>query len=227
MARYLKPKVRITGRLDTILPGLTKKYRTTRPGQHGVDKEKSLRKKKTRTEYAIRLAEKQKIRFNYGLGEKQTLNYVKKAKKTKGKTGTILLQLLEMRLDNLVFRLNLAPTIAAARQLVNHGHVTVNKKAVSIPSYTCESGDVLSIKDNKTSKQLVEKNLKMRNSIINKLAPKFRRNWQVPTSHLSFNRKTLTAKILRVVDRGNVPLTLIQPEPLKERLVIEYYSRNI
>lgn len=226
MARYLKAKVRLTGRLDTILPGLTKKYRTSRPGQHGADKEKSLRKKKTRTEYAIRLDEKQKIRYNYGVCEKQLFNCVKKAKKTQGETGTILLQLLEMRLDNLVFRLKLAPTIAAARQLVNHGHVEVNKKAVSIPSYQCESGDVLSIKDSKISKRLVEENLKLGNLRINELRPKIRRIWQVPTPHLSFDRKNLSAKILRVVDRENVPLTRIQP-PLNERLVIEYYSRKI
>ena len=87
------------------------------------------------------------------------MNYIKQAKKIKGTTGTILLQLLEMRLDNLVFRLGLAPTIAAARQLVSHGHVTVNQTSVSIPSYQCQPGDKLSIKDNATSKRLVNKYL--------------------------------------------------------------------
>merc|ERR1711957_888791 len=139
MARYTGAKLRVTRRLGD-LPGLTSKKgnSNTRPGQHG---------------------ENQKIRFNYGLSEKQLMNYIKQAKKIKGTTGTILLQLLEMRLDNLVFRLGLAPTIAAARQLVSHGHITVNQLPVSIPSYQCQPGDKLSIKDNATSKRLVNKYL--------------------------------------------------------------------
>ena len=141
MARYTGAKLRITRRLGD-LPGLTSKKGNSnrRPGQHGANQKKL-------TQYAIRLEEKQKIRFNYGLSEKQLMNYIKQAKKIKGTTGTILLQLLEMRLDNLVFRLGLAPTIAAARQLVSHGHITVNQLPVSIPSYQCQPGDKLSIKD--------------------------------------------------------------------------------
>merc|ERR1711879_393447 len=118
---------------------------TTRPGQHGAVQKKL-------TQYAIRLEEKQKIRFNYGLSEKQLMNYIKQAKKLKGATGTILLQLLEMRLDNLIFRLGLAPTIASARQIVGHKHILVNNSCVSIPSYQCQPGDILTVKDNKCSK---------------------------------------------------------------------------
>merc|ERR1711865_1080926 len=177
MARYTGAKLRITRRLGD-LPGLTSKKgnSNTRPGQHGANQKKL-------TQYAIRLEEKQKIRFNYGLSEKQLMNYIKQAKKIKGTTGTILLQLLEMRLDNLVFRLGLAPTIAAARQLVSHGHITVNQLPVSIPSYQCQPGDKLSIKDNVTSKRLVNK-------------------------YLEFDKKNLSAKILGIIDREWVALKL-------------------
>ena len=202
MARYTGAKLRITRRLGD-LPGLTSKKgnSNSRPGQHGANQKKL-------TQYAIRLEEKQKIRFNYGLSEKQLMNYIKQAKKIKGTTGTILLQLLEMRLDNLVFRLGLAPTIAAARQLVSHGHVTVNQTSVSIPSYQCQPGDKLSIKDNATSKRLVNKYLES-TALSN-----------IP-QHLDFDKKNLSAKILGIIDREWVALKL------NELFVIEYYSRKI
>ena len=202
MARYTGAKLRITRRLGD-LPGLTRKKgnSNSRPGQHGANQKKL-------TQYAIRLEEKQKIRFNYGLSEKQLMNYIKQAKKIKGTTGTILLQLLEMRLDNLVFRLGLAPTIAAARQLVSHGHVTVNQTSVSIPSYQCQPGDKLSIKDNATSKRLVNKYLE---------SPALS---NIP-QHLDFDKKNLSAKILGIIDREWVALKL------NELFVIEYYSRKI
>merc|ERR1711904_445251 len=141
MARYTGAKLRITRRLGD-LPGLTSKKGnlTTRPGQHGAVQKKL-------TQYAIRLEEKQKLRFNYGLSEKQLMNYIRKAKKIKGATGNILLQLLEMRLDNVIFRLGMAPTIAAARQLVGHKHIIVNNLCVFIPSYQCKPGDIIIVKD--------------------------------------------------------------------------------
>ena len=202
MARYTGAKLRITRRLGD-LPGLTSKKgnSSTRPGQHGANQKKL-------TQYAIRLEEKQKIRFNYGLSEKQLMNYIKQAKKIKGTTGTILLQLLEMRLDNLVFRLGLAPTIAAARQLVSHGHITVNQLPVSIPSYQCQPGDKLSIKDNATSKRLVNKYLE---------SPALS---NIP-QHLEFDKKNLSATILGIIDREWVALKL------NELFVIEFYSRKI
>ena len=128
MARYTGAKLRVLRRLGD-LPGLTSKVpkKTARPGQHGMVTKKL-------TPYAIRLEEKQKIRFNYGVSEKQLMNYVKQAKKIKGVTGTVLLQLLEMRLDNLVFRLGLAPTIASARQLIRHKHILINQSCVSSTS---------------------------------------------------------------------------------------------
>ena len=202
MARYTGAKLRITRRLGD-LPGLTSKKgkSNNRPGQHGATSKKL-------TQYAIRLEEKQKIRFNYGLSEKQLMNYIKQAKKIKGATGTVLLQLLEMRLDNLVFRLGLAPTIAAARQLVNHGHIMINQSCVSIPSYQCQPGDVVSIKDSTNSKQLITKNLELP-ALSN-----------VP-QNLEFDKKTLTAKVQGIIDREWIALKL------NELFVIEYYSRKI
>jgi small subunit ribosomal protein S4 len=202
MARYTGAKLRITRRLGD-LPGLTSKKgkSNNRPGQHGATSKKL-------TQYAIRLEEKQKIRFNYGLSEKQLMNYIKQAKKIKGATGTVLLQLLEMRLDNLVFRLGLAPTIAAARQLVNHGHIMINQSCVSIPSYQCQPGDSLSIKNSKSSQNLVKEYLE---------SPALS---NIP-QHLEFDKQKLTAKILSVIDREWVALKL------NELFVIEYYSRKI
>jgi len=165
-------------------------------------------RQKKLTQYAMRLEEKQKLRFNYGLSEKQLMNYIKDAKRMKGATGNILLQLLEMRLDNLVFRLGMAPTIAAARQIVGHKHIMINQKCVSIPSYQCQPGDVLTIKDNKGSKDLV----------LNFLETPALSN--IP-QHLDFDKKNLTAKVLGIVDREWVALKL------NELFVIEFYSRKI
>ena len=202
MARYTGAKLRITRRLGD-LPGLTSKKGklTQRPGQHGATPKKL-------TQYAIRLEEKQKLRFNYGLSEKQLMNYIKQSKKIKGATGSILLQLLEMRLDNVIFRLGMAPTIAAARQLVGHKHITINNKCVSIPSYQCQPGDTISVKDSQASKQLVNKNLELPS-----LA-------QIP-QNLDFDKKALTSKVLGIIDREWVALKL------NELLVIEFYSRKI
>ena len=202
MARYTGAKLRILRRLGD-LPGLTSKVpkRNSRPGQHGMTTKKL-------TPYAIRLEEKQKIRFNYGVSEKQLMNYVKQAKKIKGVTGTVLLQLLEMRLDNLVFRLGIAPTIPSARQLIRHKHILINQSCVSIPSYQCQPGDKLSIKDSVTSKRLVNKYLE---------SPALS---NIP-QHLEFDKKNLSAKILGIIDREWVALKL------NELYVIEFYSRKI
>jgi len=202
MARYTGAKLRITRRLGD-LPGLTSKTSKSnkRPGQHGANQKKL-------TQYAIRLEEKQKLRFNYGVSEKQLMNYIRQAKKIKGATGNILLQLLEMRLDNVIFRLGMAPTIAGARQLVSHKHITINNSCVSIPSYQCQPGDVISVKDSTASKQLITKNLELP-ALSN-----------IP-QNLEFDKKTLTAKVLGVIDREWVALKL------NELFVIEYYSRKI
>ena len=148
MSRYRGPRLRIVRRLGE-LPGLTRKSarRAYPPGQHGQNRKK-------RSEYAIRLEEKQKLRLNYGLTEKQLLRYVRKARRVTGSTGQVLLQLLEMRLDNTVFRLGMAPTIPAARQLVNHGHVTVNGRVVNIASYQCRPGEEIAVRDQRTIEEV-------------------------------------------------------------------------
>ena len=203
MSRYIGPKLKITRRLGS-LPGLTKKKsnKLNRPGKDGGENSSNKL-----TEYGIRLEEKQKLKFNYGLSESQLFRYVKEARRRKGVTGLILLQLLEMRLDTLCFTLGFAKTIAQARQLVNHGHITVNKKVVSIPSFQCRLNDIIGIKNQISSKTLVESNIQ-NNSTSN-----------LP-GHISFDSENFEAKILDYCDRNDVNLQL------DELLVIEYYSRR-
>jgi len=201
MSRYRGPRLRIVRRLGD-LPGLTRKSarRSYPPGQHGQTRKK-------RSEYAIRLEEKQKLRFNYGLTEKQLLRYVRRARRVTGSTGQVLLQLLEMRLDNTVFRLGMAPTIPAARQLVNHGHVTVNGRVVNIPSYQCRPGEAIGVTNREQSRKLVENNLQYP-GLAN-----------LP-SHLEFDKNKLEGKVNSVVEREWIALQV------NELLVVEYYSRQ-
>jgi small subunit ribosomal protein S4 len=201
MSRYRGPRLRIVRRLGD-LPGLTRKSprRAYAPGQHGQNRKKS-------SEYAIRLEEKQKLRLNYGVTEKQMLRYVRKARRASGSTGLVLLQLLEMRLDNTVFRMGMAPTIPAARQLVNHGHITVNGKPVDIASYQCRAGEVITIREKAGTKQLVENNLQYP-GLAN-----------LP-SHLEFDKKTFIGKVNGIVEREWIALQV------NELLVVEYYSRQ-
>lgn len=201
MSRYRGAVVRIIRRLGE-LPGLTRKIttRTSRPGQHGNQTRKP-------SEYAIRLEEKQKLRFNYGLTEKQLLQYVRAAKRIKGSTGEALLQLLEMRLDNIIFRLGMAPTIPAARQLVNHGHIRVNDNRVSIPSYQCRAGDAISVRQH-TKSQSIVKNYLQFPGLVN-----------LP-NHLQMNKETLIGKVEGIIEREWVALQL------NELLIVEYYSRK-
>ena len=159
------------------------------------------------TEYGVRLEEKQKLKFNYGLTEKQLFRYVKEARRRQGVTGLILLQLLEMRLDIICFTLGFAKSIAQARQLVNHGHITVNKKVVSIPSFQCRPKDIIGIKEKTTSKNLVETNIKNNQT------------GELPY-HLKLDSSKLEGSILDYCDRNDVSLQL------DELLVIEYYSRR-
>ncbi|MGM3305827.1 30S ribosomal protein S4 [Anabaena sp. WFMT] len=201
MSRYRGPRLRIVRRLGD-LPGLTRKSprRAYPPGQHGQNRKK-------RSEYAIRLEEKQKLRLNYGLTEKQMLRYVRKARRVTGSTGQVLLQLLEMRLDNTVFRMGMAPTIPAARQLVNHGHVTVNGRVVNIASYQCRPGEEIAVRNKEASKKLVEANLQYP-GLAN-----------LP-NHLEFDKNKLAGKVNSVIEREWVALQV------NELLVVEYYSRQ-
>nr|YP_009398221.1 ribosomal protein S4 [Thaumatella adunca]ARW67407.1 ribosomal protein S4 [Thaumatella adunca] len=201
MSRYKGPKLRISRRLGD-LPGLTrKKSKKSLPaGEHGQQSRKP-------SEYALRLEEKQKLRFNYGLSEKQLLKNIKTAKKVQGSTGIILLQILEMRLDNTIFRLGLAPTIPSSRQLVNHGHILVNDKIVSICSYQCKPGDAISVREKKVSIELVKKHMEYP-GLAN-----------IP-NHLELYKDKLTAKVNGIIERDWVGLQL------NELLVVEYYSRK-
>lgn len=201
MSRYRGPRLRVVRRLGD-LPGLTRKSarKAYPPGQHG-----QARKKKS--EYCIRLEEKQKLRFNYGVTERQLLRYVKKARRAGGSTGQVILQQLEMRLDNTCFRLGFGPTIPSARQVVNHGHITVNGRVVSIPSYQCRPGDVIGVRNKDASKKLVQGNLE------------FPGLANVPT-HLEFDKGKLEAKVTGVIEREWIALNI------NELLVVEYYSRQ-
>lgn len=201
MSRYRGPRLRVVRRLG-VLPGLTRKdpKRAYPPGQHGQGRRK-------RSEYAIRLEEKQKLRFNYGVTEKQLLRYVKKARRVTGSTGQVLLQLLEMRLDNTVFRLGMAPTIPAARQVVNHGHITVNGRVVDIASYNCRPGDVIGTRNREKSREMIKANLQSP-GLAN-----------IP-NHLSFDKDKLEGTVSSVIEREWVALQI------NELLVVEYYSRQ-
>lgn len=202
MSRYRGPRLRIVRRLGE-LPGLTRKVtnRTSLPGQHGTSQKKP-------SQYGIRLQEKQKLRYNYGINERQLIRYVRQARKLKGSTGEVLLQLLEMRLDNIVFRLGFAPTIAAARQAITHGHFSVNNKKVTIPSYQCQANDKIGISNRKTSRTLITNFLQ--NSI------------NLPSSpHLSIDKQNLVGTINSIVNRQFIGLEL------NELLIVEYYSRKV
>lgn len=203
MSRYHGPRLRIVRRLGK-LPGLTNKIakKVNPPGQHG-----SLYGKKF-SEYNIRLREKQKLRFHYGISERQLLNYVKESRKKKGSSGRLLLNFLEMRLDNLVFRLGFSPTLSSARQLINHGHISLDGNIVNIPSFPCKPLNIIKVKDSSVSQSLVKRNLSMLQDVI------------VP-DHLSLNKEKLEAKVLSLVNRNTILLVV------NELLVIEYYSRKL
>lgn len=205
MSRYRGPKLKISRRLGA-LPGLTTKKSTkiNRPGKDGATNADTSKKL---TEYGVRLEEKQKLKFNYGLTENQLYRYVKEARRRQGVTGLILLQLLEMRLDTICFTLGFAKSIAQARQLVNHGHITINKKVVNIPSFQCRLNDIIGIKEKTSSKTLVENNIK--NNQVN----------EIP-AHLKFDNSKLEAVVLDYCDRDDISVKL------DELLVIEYYSRR-
>nr|AIT94617.1 ribosomal protein S4 [Chlorosarcina brevispinosa] len=205
MSRYRGPRLRIVRRLG-ILPGLTRKKptRETPPGQHGTTDEKFSF---IEPQYRIRLEEKQKLRFNYGITEGQLLNYVRQARKIKGSTGEILLSLLEMRLDNVAFRLGLAPTIGAARQLITHGHISVNNKKVNIPSYQCKPKDIISVSQRKQSRDLVLRFLETADE-------------RVIPPHLTLSKEKLMGLVNSLINREWVGLNV------NELLVVEYYSRK-
>jgi small subunit ribosomal protein S4 len=203
MSRYRGPKLRIIRRLGQ-LPGFTSKIskKTVLPGQ-----QMSSSPKKS-SQFSVRLKEKQKLRFHYGITERQLLNYVKKARKKKGSSGKILLSFLEMRLDNIVFRLNFTKSIVSARQLISHGHIFVNGKCVDVPSFSCQPKNIITVCSSLKSKKIVKNNLM---SLDTPILPQ----------HLSLNKESLEAEVLSIVNRKSISLLV------NELLVVEYYSRKV
>nr|YP_009994512.1 ribosomal protein S4 [Cuscuta pedicellata]QNP08628.1 ribosomal protein S4 [Cuscuta pedicellata] len=196
MSRYRGPRFKKIRRLGT-LPGLTNK----RPRAIRDLRNQSRSGKKS--QYRIRLEEKQKLRFHYGLTERQLINYVRIAGKAKGSTGEVLLQLLEMRLDNILFRLGMASTIPAARQLVNHRHILVNDRIVNIPSYRCKPRDIITPKDKqKYGADLIQNSRE-----------------ELP-NHLSLHPAPYKGLVNQIINTKWVGLKI------NELLVVEYYSRQ-
>ncbi len=201
MARYTGPKSKISRKYGEPIFGDTKalEKKPHPPGQHG----RGRRRKKS--EYAIQLAEKQKAKYLYGILEKQFRNMFDKASRKDGVTGENLLQLLEARLDNVVYRLGIAPTRRSARQLVSHKHITVNGNLVNIPSYTLKEGDMVAVREK--SKSLTAISLSVSNNNANKY------KW------LEWDDKSLLGKLVTYPDRESIP------ENINEQLIVELYSK--
>lgn len=203
MARYTGPRQKISRRFSTPLFGSSKalERRNYPPGPHGL---RAGRRKKS--DYAVMLGEKQKLRFQYGVMEKQFRAYYAEATRRRGVTGEILLQLLEIRLDNVCYRLGLGNTRAAARQFVNHGHILVNGKKVDIASYCCKPGDTIEVATSASSQQLALRMLDLTQS--------------VPlVEWLTLDRDSIKGTVTRVPNRDEI-------DPMvNEQLVVEYYSR--
>ena len=201
MARYTGPKSRIARRFGEAIYGPDKvlSKRNFPPGQHGNN-----RRRKT-SEYGVMLAEKQKAKYTYGVLEKQFRNMFEKAARTSGITGEILLQNLESRLDNIVYRLGIAPTRRAARQLVNHKHIVVDGKVVGIPSYSVKPGQIVGVRERSKSLEVVE------NALAGFNHSKY--PW------IEWDESQKAGKYLHKPDRADIP------ETIKEQLIVELYSK--
>ena len=202
MARYIGPKSRIARKFGEAIFGADKVLakRNYPPGQHGNN-----RRRKT-SEYGIMLAEKQKAKYTYGVLEKQFRNLFKKAASASGITGEILLQYLECRLDNVVYRLGIAPTRAAARQLVNHKHITVNGNVVNIASYSVKPGEVIGVREKSKSLEVIADSLAGFNHS--------KYPW------IEWDESLKSGKLLHKPERADIP------ENIKEQLIVELYSKN-
>lgn len=204
MSRYTGPRVKILRRFGQQLPGLTRKSLERRPyppGEHGQGRRRKA------SDYRIRLEEKQKLRINYGVGERQFRRYIKQATRTKGDTGLNLLKLLESRLDNVAFRAGYAPTIPSARQLVNHGHLRVNGRKVDIASYQCKPGDVITLRERSKKVEIITTSL---------ATPSLSR-----PSYLEYNANELKATVRAEPTRDDIPLEI------QENLIVEFYSQMV
>jgi small subunit ribosomal protein S4 len=201
MARYTGPKVRISRRFNEPILGDNKalQKKNYAPGQHGRGK------KRKQSEYATQLYEKQKAKYIYGLLERQFAKLFHEASRKKGVTGETLLQLLESRLDNTVYRLGIAPTRRAARQLVLHKHISVNGEIVNISSYTLKPGDLVGVRERSKSLEVVTNSLSMQGSR--------KYNW------LEWDNQEMVGKLINVPPRADIP------ENINEQLIVELYSK--
>ena len=202
MARYIGPSTKIARKFGEPIygPDMYFEKKNYPPGMHGL-----MKKRKKMSEYGTQLQEKQKAKFIYGILERQFANVFHKAARSKGITGEILLQLLESRLDNVVYRLGIAPTRAAARQLVSHRHITVNGSIVNIPSCQLKAGDVVGVRERSKSLEVITESIAS--------------NRHTKYSWLEWNKDEYTGKFMNLPERTEIP------ENIKEQLIVELYSK--
>ncbi len=200
MARYTGPKTKIARKFGEPIFGADKYFekRNFPPGQHGLAK-----KRKKTSEYGTQLKEKQKVKYTYGILERQFRNLYSKAGKMKGQTGENLLLLLESRLDNIVYRMGIAPSRAAARQLVSHCHITLNGEVCNIPSTIVKTGEVVGVRERSKSLEVIQ----------NSIADTCKYSW------IEWNRAELSGKFLNLPERTEIP------ETINEQLIVELYSK--
>ncbi len=203
MARYTGPRSRIARKFKEPIFGTDKVLdkKAYPPGQHGFGKKRGSKQ----SEYSEQLQEKQKAKYTYGILERQFRKTFSKASRSKGITGVVLLQLVESRLDNVVFRMGIAPSRNAARQLVSHCHITVNGEVVNIPSYTVKPGSKVSVRERSKSLEIIVNSAGTAN--------------HHPYPWLEFNSQTLEGTYLSLPERAQIP------ENIKEQLIVELYSK--
>ena len=201
MARYTGPKTKIARKFGDAIYGPDKNYdkKNYPPGQHGANK-----KRRKLSEYGVQLREKQKAKYTYGILERQFANLFEKAQRSKGVTGEVLLQLLESRLDNVVYRFGVSPTRSGARQLVTHRHITVNGHVVNIPSFSVKPGDIVGVREKSKSLEVIQNSLGSRRSNV---------------SWLEWDSASLSGKLINRPERDQIP------ETIKEQLIVELYSK--
>ena len=202
MARYIGPKSKIARKFGDPIFGSDKvlEKKAYPPGMHGANK-----RRRKQSEYGIQLKEKQKAKYTYGVLERQFSNLFERAQRSGGVTGEVLLQLLESRLDNVVFRMGVAPTRSGARQLVSHRHITVNGKVVNIPSYTLRPGDLVGVREKSKSLEAITESLSG--------------SHRSASSWLEWDSAQMTGKFLNRPEREEIP------ENIKEQLIVELYSK--
>ncbi len=200
MARYTGPKTKIARKFREPIYGADRAFekRNYPPGQHGVSK-----RRPKQSEYGVQLMEKQKAKYTYGILERQFRNLFEKASRKGGVTGVVLLQLIESRLDNVVYRLGIAHTRNQARQLVSHRHITVNGNVVNIPSYLLRAGDVIGVRERSKSLEIIEDSLSTRSNY----------------SWLDWDGTKMEGKFMNYPEREDIP------ENIKEQLIVELYSK--